>query len=633
MEGYLQFLISVLAFALVAIAANQVAKVFLKVGFPLITGLLITGVFAGPFILELIPFQKTENLHFVNNIAFAYIAFAAGAELYLRELKSRFKSITWMTFGQLVATFTLGAVGVYFLADYIYFMQEMTNNSKIAVSILMGTIFVARSPASLIAVINELRAKGPFTSTALGVTVLKDVIVIVLFVINLAIANVLITDEGFDIFLVSLLLLQIVTAFAIGYVLGKLIAAILSLNIHADIKKMLVLFAGYNVYMLFHFIRELSHQWLPFEVYIEPLLICIIGSFVVTNYSKYRPEFLKILNDVGPIVYVAFFTLIGVSMSLNILVNSFGIAIALFGVRILGMIVGSFIGGTLGGDPMRFNRIGWMPYITQAGVALGLAAIVPAWGVEFETIVIAIIVISQLVGPPFFKWSINHVNESRIHAEGMVHRAVIFGLENQSIALARQLKEHGWDVNIATRKAEIEDIEVAGLEVIKINGLEEEDLENAKADHAEAVVCMLSDTENYKICKTAYERFGTKDIVVRLEDRNYFNRFHKLGALIVEPSMAIVSLLDHFVRSPVATSLLLGMEQDQDTVDIEIQNADLYGIALRDLRLPADIIILSIKRAGQMLISHGYTRLRKGDIVTVVGSVESIEKVTLRFED
>ncbi len=58
-------------------------------------------------------------------------------------------------------------------------MSEMDTSSKIAVSILFGTIFVARSPSSAIAVINEMRANGPFTKTVMGVTVLKDVLVII----------------------------------------------------------------------------------------------------------------------------------------------------------------------------------------------------------------------------------------------------------------------------------------------------------------------------------------------------------------------------------------------------------------------------------------------------------------------
>ena len=127
-------------------------------------------------------------------------------------------------------------------------------------------------------------------------------------------------------------------------------------------------------------------------------------------------------------------------------------------------------------------------------------------------------------------------------------------------------------------------------------------------------------------------KIGTKDVIVRLYNQVNFSRFHKLGALIVDPSTAIINLLDHFVRSPSATSLLLGMEDNKDAISQEVLDKNLHGVALRNLRIPSDILILSVKRKGQMILSHGYTRLRIGDIVTFVGSPKSLEIVRLRFE-
>lgn len=142
---------------------------------------------------------------------------------------------------------------------------------------------------------------------------------------------------------------------------------------------------------------------------------------------------------------------------------------------------------------------------------------------------------------------------------------------------------------------------------------------------------MLSDEENYQICELIYEFIGTKNIIVRLHEREYFKKFHDLGCLVVDPGTAMVSLLDNFVRSPVAASMLLGTEEGQTTIDIEVRDKSLHGMALRNLRLPSDVIILSVKRKGQSIISHGYTRLRRKDIVTVVGSSESLEKLEWMF--
>lgn len=640
MTDYLQIIYLLAGFIIVAVAANQIAKVFQKIRLPLITGLLSIGIISGPFILGLVPKASMQGLSFINDISLAFIAFAAAAELYLKDLRGRLKSIKWMTFGQLVVTFVMSSVIMFFLADYINFMKGMTTPVKIAVAILTGTIFVARSPASAIAIINEMRAKGPFTHTAMGVTVVKDFLVIILFAVNFSIANVLVKGQDLNFWFIIILILELAASFGLGYLLGHGLKIILSFRINNHVKTIYILALGYSVYLLFYFVRDYSHEHFGKEFLIEPLLICIIGSFIVTNYTKYRYEFIKIIEDVGPIIYVAFFTLTGATMSLDLLVKVLPMALILFFVRLISMIIGSIIGGSLAGDPPLFNRIGWMPYITQAGVSLGLATIVAAnftgWGLEFATLVIAVIVLNQIVGPPFFKWSINLVGESRERAETPafdgIRDAIIFGLESQSVALARQLQDHGWKVKIASRNNEINRDEYPNLDIVVIPDLSLESLESLDASASEAIVLMLTDPENLELCEIIYQKIGTNDVIVRLNHRYNFDSFHKLGALVVDPSTAIVSLMDHFVRSPQATSLLLGMEEGQDTLDLEVLNSDLHGLPLRDLRLPADIIILSIRRKGQMIISHGYTRLRRGDWVTMVGSNVSLEKMTLLFD-
>ncbi len=627
-------------FAIIAVAANQIAGFFQKLKLPFITGLLVIGLFSGPFIFKLLPKESGTSLQFINDISLAFIAFAAAAELYIKELRSRFKSIKWMTFGQLVVTFVVSSVAIYFLAGQINFMRDMNAANKIAVSILMATIFVARSPASAIAVINEMRAKGPFVQTAMGVTVVKDFLVILLFAICLSISKALVGGEPFSLTFLLVLIGELLASFGLGYLVGQMLKLVLKIRMHQHLKTGIILAIGYGVYALYYFVKHFTLDEFGKEFHLEPLLICIIGSFYVTNFSRFRYEFLKILEEVGPLIYIAFFTLTGASVSLDILPKVIGVALILFSIRLITMIMGSFVGGTLGGDSGLFRRIGWMPYVTQAGVGLGLATIVanafPAWGNEFSTIVIAVIVLNQFVGPPLFKWSINLVGESRLkanvpHFDG-VRDALIIGMESQSVALARQLKEHGWEAEIATRQQDIDRSEYPDITIVSIEDLSLKSLTSVNVEKAEAVVLMLTDKENHQVAETLYEHVGTKDIVVRLNQRYNFEKFHKLDCLIVDPSTAIVSLMDHFVRSPQAASLLLGMEENQDTMDVEVLNKDLRGLALRDLRLPSDIIILSVKRGGHMLITHGYTRLRQGDILTMVGSNDSLDKVALRFE-
>tara|TARA_R110001583_G_scaffold100043_2_gene245669 strand:+ start:20323 stop:22242 length:1920 start_codon:yes stop_codon:yes gene_type:complete len=626
-------------FLLVAIASNEIAKVFQKIKFPLITGLIITGIIAGSSVLNFITPNALEKLNFLNEIALAIIAFSAGSELYLNDLRSRLNSIKWMTIGQLTITFIMSAIVIYFIADQIPFMAGLPSAHKIGISILFATIFVARSPSSAIAVINEMRANGPFTKTVMGVTVVKDVLVIILFAICLSIAKALINNEETGFLFFIILFFELAASFGIGFLLGKILQIPFTTKFDIKIKGFIILLIGYSVYAISHYLKLKSVEIFHHEFALEPLLICIIGSFALTNYSKHRIEFSEVLDDISPLIYIIFFTLTGASLSIQTLISVFGIAVALFFLRLLTMFFGGIFGVYAANDPKKYTFIAWMPYLTQAGVALGLATIIsnefPTWGHQFETIIIAIIVLNQLVGPPLFKWSLNFVKESHLRAniaqfEG-TRDAVIFGLENQSVALANQLKKHKWDARIINpdnkNGNEIQDIEVVELKSISFTGIKHLELEKT-----EAIILMLSDEDNYKLAELIYEKIGVKDVIVRLNKRENFDKFHKLGALIIEPATAMVSLLDHFVRSPNATSLLLGMDEGQDSMDVEIRNNDIHGMRLRDLRLPSDVLVLSIRRKGQLLVSHGYTRMRLGDIITFVGSEISLEELKFKFD-
>ena len=88
-----QIIVYLGAFAIIAVASGQVAKQFQKFKLPLITGFLVIGLISGPELLGLIDSDALHQLRFLNDIALAFIAFAVGSELYLKELRNRWKSI------------------------------------------------------------------------------------------------------------------------------------------------------------------------------------------------------------------------------------------------------------------------------------------------------------------------------------------------------------------------------------------------------------------------------------------------------------------------------------------------------------------------------------------------------------
>ena len=142
-------LIVLISFIWVVIASNQVAKFFQKIKFPLITGFLLSGILIGPYGLDLIEVDSIGKLDFINYTSLAFIAFAAGTELYLKEIRNSIKSIVWNTVGQLIITFLMGSITMYYIADLVPFMKGMSDASKLAVAILTGTILDSFSSRSI----------------------------------------------------------------------------------------------------------------------------------------------------------------------------------------------------------------------------------------------------------------------------------------------------------------------------------------------------------------------------------------------------------------------------------------------------------------------------------------------------
>lgn len=625
-------------FLFVALASHRIGKLFSSLGLPYITGYLLAGMVAGPFILNILPSESVTQLRFIDEISLAVIAFVAGSELYLKEIRSRLRSIGFVTAGVVVAGLTLIGVTLFVLTNFIPFTQDAPFSSRVAIAILGATILLALSPASTIAVIQETRAKGAFTKTVLGVTVTMDVIIIVLFAVAVAVASSLISDIGFNATFAGLLVLDLGAALAAGYGVGKLMEWILGRTWKSFIKIGLILALGYLVFAASYWLVGFSAENLPVEIHIEPLLVAMIGGFMVTNFTAYRDEFDKVLHDIGPAVYVAFFTLTGVALKLDILITTLPIAITLFGVRALAIAIGSNVGGRVAGESQAFNRYAWMGLITQAGIALGLAREVanefPALGDSFATMVISVVVLNEIFGPMLLKSALRRADEAHVPEEHVDEQrdALILGVEPQSIELARQLQREGWQVILAdTDQARVDRLAADDVSEYYIPGISAETLSDLLTTETDAVVALLDDDGCNLDALDLARLKGVPRLIARPNDLALIDEFVGLGALVIDPASAMVNLLDQSVRAPQSTAVLLHQDKGRDMIQITVNNPDIDGILLRDMRLPTDVLFVDVTRDGTVILPHGHTRLRLKDEVTLVGRGESLQEAVLKL--
>ncbi len=629
----------IVAFGIIVTASGHLAKIFQKIHLPLITGFIIIGILAGPYLLKMLP-GNLNRLEFINDISLAFIAFASGTEIYLKEIRDKVKDISTMTAVQLIVIFTLSFIIVYIFSDYIPFTANAGKNTKIAVSLLISTIFIASSPASAIAVINELRAKGRFTKIALGVTVIKDIFVIILFAGTFAVAEVLISGNNFNFSEILVVFADLFFSILIGLVYGKMLELNFKIKKNEYLDIAVVLLLGWSMFILSGFITNITGSFLTIPIHLEALLIGIVASFYITNYTEYRINLEKLTNRFGHYIYAAFFTLIGATLSLDILIKYWAVALFLFGIRLFSVFIASFTGSLILKESVKEKFMSWMPYVTQAGISLGLITIISAhfvgFGIEFEAVMIAVIVINQFIGPPLMKFSIMKSGEAHIKSKDYkfdFHKDVfIIGLGGKAVLLAKTLKREGYSVKIISDR---KDVDASFCTEVELNLVEEINYEVLKKygfESADSVVIIRNEDVAFEISEMIYEKFGTPNVIVVLETRGNIKRFKELGVIVVAPTAALIALLEHFVRSPHATSILLGMQENQETEEIEVLADDVHGMYLKDLRFPVGVLVISITRKNQVMLPGGYTRIRKHDMVAVVGSQEQIDSVRTKLQ-
>ena len=178
------------------LAAYSVGEFVGPLGIPKIVGYLLAGLLFGPPGLGYVSPQALRELAPVGNLAIALIAFLAGAELQLDELRARWSGIARMTLLELLATFVLLTITLVLLRGAVPALAQAPVAEAAVFASLFAAVAVVHSPAATIALLSETRASGPVARYTLGVVLLTDVAVVLLFTAVLAVARALVPPTG-----------------------------------------------------------------------------------------------------------------------------------------------------------------------------------------------------------------------------------------------------------------------------------------------------------------------------------------------------------------------------------------------------------------------------------------------------
>jgi Kef-type K+ transport system membrane component KefB len=360
---------------------------------PSITSYILVGILCGPYLLNLLSLPVVASLERLDDVALAIIALIAGGELRMSILRSRRAALAWVIVGQIIFSMVGAVVAVALLRDHVGAIAIADMRTVIAIGLLFGLITVARSPATTIGVITELRARGPMTEILIGVTVLLDVVVLFLAAFIIPSAETLVSpDKSFSLVFVRTLVIEVAGSVAAGLFFGVVLRVYMRLV------------RGYLP--LFLLAIGLVGSVVCRHYHLEPLLAFMIAGFYVENYSSMGKRLIDGLERSAFPVYVLFFAMSGASINLGALRSMWLLALVMVVVRAGAFYAGVYVASRAVSDLRPYAHSMWSGFLAQAGVTIGIAALIARrfeWGTEIETIALAVVAINQLVGPVALK--------------------------------------------------------------------------------------------------------------------------------------------------------------------------------------------------------------------------------------
>lgn len=392
-----------LAFGFLILAAYSVGELATSFHFPKIVGYLAAGVIFGPYVLNAVDEIGVNRLSPVSDLAIALIAFLSGAELRWDEVKERGVLLLKMTVTELAITFVALFGLLYGLRGFVPFLASSPGPEAIAFALLFASIAVVHSPAVTMALLSETGARGPVARTTLGVVLITDVVVVLFFSGALAVARAIAPPGGAAGLSFGAVVWEIAGAIVIGAVLGWLIALYLR-YVGKELPFFAILIAFFGLT-----IARLSH--------VELLLTMLMAGFVMENRSRQGEgtELLHAMERSAAPVFVVFFALSGAKIELAAVGALIFLVIPIALVRAAAIWVGVRIGARWAHAGEAESRLTWMGLISQAGVAIGLAAIVadayPERGAQLSALLLSLIAVNQIVGPVLFRRALGSAGE------------------------------------------------------------------------------------------------------------------------------------------------------------------------------------------------------------------------------
>ncbi|MDT8341461.1 MAG: cation:proton antiporter [Longimicrobiales bacterium] len=380
----------------VLLAASLAGGLAAAAGLPRLTGFLLVGIAAGPSVLGILPAPAVEELRLIDDFALALIALLAGGELKVGSVRAQARPILLATLAVTLVVW-VGMTGVVLaVRPLVPFLADLPLNAALGVAVLVGIWMANSSPDLTVAVIEESGAKGAFTDVVLGVTIVKDVLVIVLFTLTLSLVGPLIrTGEGFRAGVLVELGQHVGGAVVVGAFLGWVFSLYLGSEDGRPRPPMATFLFAYVLVVV------------AARLHLELLLTAVAAGFVIENLSSAGDRMIRGIESVSVVIFAFFFAIAGAGLELAAIRRFWLAALLLFAARALLTWLGAHLGARWADASGDVRARLWQGLISQGGVSLLLVLSVretyPSVGGGVVALAMAVIIGNILGGPVLLK--------------------------------------------------------------------------------------------------------------------------------------------------------------------------------------------------------------------------------------
>jgi Kef-type K+ transport system membrane component KefB len=372
---------------------GQIVK---RIRIPAVAGYVLAGVLLGPSFLNVIPDSMNQSLGPVKDLGLGMVALLIGAELVWKKIRKLGQSIIVITIVQVITTFVL----VYGSIRYLL-------HQPFVVAVLLASLATVTTPVATMAVIREYRAKGPFTTTLMGVIALDDVFCIIAVGISVGLILSMGTETQVMqwIYLIPPVM-EVVLSLLSGVIIGVLGIKILQ-RVGQDLEIMAVLIGIVFV-----------NAGLAAAFDLSALLITMTCGVIISNF--YSDDIFRVMNFIDVPILIAFFTLAGAGLHLDVLISNWTIAAFYIVFRVFGKVGGCYLGGHISNAEENVKRHLGTAMLTKAGLSLGLLIYVQQklQGVEIGALLVAVelaaISFYEIVGPICVRYALFKVGEAQV---------------------------------------------------------------------------------------------------------------------------------------------------------------------------------------------------------------------------